>query len=83
MSPVPDVSLDGATALRQPDGLLVEGPVAEPIAPPVELQAEASVEPVEAPPPVAIEFNPQYPNVLVLPPPTTGDNSSFRSLQLN
>jgi hypothetical protein len=50
---------------------------------PVELTAEASVEPVPAPTSAIIEFNPQYPNVLVLPPPAEGDNSSFRSLQLN
>ncbi len=49
---------------------------------PVDLTAEASVEPVPAPAPV-IAFNPQYPNVLMLPPPAEGDNSSFRSLQLN
>jgi hypothetical protein len=82
ISPAPEVTLDAAAALTQPDGLLVETPVAGPIVPLVELRAEASVEPVEVPPP-AIEFNPQYPNVLVLPPPATGDNSSFRSLQLN
>jgi hypothetical protein len=50
---------------------------------PVELTAEASVEPAPVPEPVVIQFNPQYPNVIVLPPPTVGDNSSFRSLQLN
>jgi hypothetical protein len=56
--------------------------VVAPVVPPVALQAEVGVEPIE-PQPLMIEFNPQYPNVLVLPPPTTGDNSSFRSLQLN
>jgi hypothetical protein len=85
MAPTPEAAIDGAAALAAPDGLLVESPIVidEPVAAPVELQAEVSVAPVEAPPPVAVEFNPQYPNVLVLPPPAEGDNSSFRSLQLN
>ena len=87
MSPMPVMPVDGAAMLAEPDGLLVEGTTIEPpepIAAPVELQAEASAEPIKAPPPATIiEFNPQYPNVLVLPPPTTGDNSSFRSLQLD
>jgi hypothetical protein len=34
-------------------------------------------------PVIVVEFNPQYPNVIVLPPPAAGDNSSIRSLQLN
>ena len=49
---------------------------------PVGLQAEVSAEPTPAPP-VVIVYNPEYPNVLVLPPPANGDDSSFRSLQLN
>lgn len=71
----------------------VEATSSEPA--PVTLSAEAllsSEEPSsEAPPPEAlsedpalvVEFNPTYPNVIVLPTPLTGDNSSFRSLQLN
>ncbi|MEO7222723.1 MAG: hypothetical protein ABIY37_09640 [Devosia sp.] len=42
-----------------------------------------SESPSSSEPGLVIEFNPQYPNVLVLPPPASGDNSSFRSLQLN
>jgi hypothetical protein len=56
------------------------------------LPAEPSAEPVPSsePPPapssepaIVVEFNPNYPNVIVLPPPVVGDDSSFRSLQLN
>jgi len=36
-----------------------------------------------AEPAIVVEFNPQFPNVIVLPPPTVGDDSSFRLLQLN
>jgi hypothetical protein len=68
---------------------VVAPPSSEPA--PVELSAEpVSSEPEPAPEPdapsepaIVVEFNPQYPNVLVLPPPAAGDNSSFRSLQLN
>lgn len=42
---------------------------------------QPEVAPPPSQPPMA--FNPQYPNVLVLPPPVSGDNSSFRSLQLD
>jgi hypothetical protein len=75
----------------------VEPPPSEPA--PVELSAEPlppepSSEPVLPPQPeppapfssepaIVIEFNPNYPNVIVLPPPTEGDNSSIRTLQLN
>jgi hypothetical protein len=85
-SAMPALPVDPVTALSEPKGLVAEGRGPEeavttvtPEPAPAELEAEA----IEAPPPVAIEFNPQYPNVLVLPPPVTGDNSSFRSLQLN
>lgn len=63
---------------------------------PVELSAEPepSSEPVPPPqpeppapsssePPIVVEFNPSYPNVIVLPPPREGDDSSIRTLQLN
>lgn len=79
--------IEGAAALGQPDdlpagALTVIEPM--PVVPaPVELHAEAVVETVPEPEPIEIEFNPEYPNVLVLPSPATGDNSSFRSLQLN
>lgn len=49
---------------------------------PASVELQADVVPVE-PPPVAVEFNPDYPNVLVLPAPASGEDSSFRSLQLN
>lgn len=35
------------------------------------------------PQPPAIRFNPDYPNVLVLPPPLVGENSAFVLLQLD
>jgi hypothetical protein len=56
--------------------------------PPVELTAEISPAPIAAPvrrpwPPAApapvIKFNPAFPNVVVLPPPATGANSSIQS----
>ncbi len=59
-----------------------------PVAPvPVAPEPPAPVVP-EAPtsseqPTLVVEFNPTYPNVIVLPAPLTGDDSSFRSLQLN
>ena len=81
--PQPAEPPDGAATLTPPESLVVEAPTAEPEVPPVQLEAEASVEPIEAPAPTAPEFNPLYPNVLVLPPPASGDNSSFRTLQLN
>jgi hypothetical protein len=75
----------------------VEPPSSEPA--PVELSAEplpvepepslpSSSEPVSSEPPSSepvpvVVFNPKYPNVIVLPPPVSGDNSSFRSLKLN
>jgi len=58
-------------------------PSSEP-APPSE--PEPSSEPQPPAPssePIVVEFNPQFPNVILLPPPTEGDDSSFRSLQLN
>ncbi len=91
LSLAPEVSVDGTTGLTQPPGRaegFVEAPP-EQDAGPVELQASASAEPIAAPatvkppPPVVVEFDPQYPNVLVLPPPAEGDNSSFRALQLD
>ncbi len=68
--------------IESPGRLTVAEPASSEPAP-AELTVEAGVEPVPAPPPVAVEFTPQYPNVIVLPPPASGDNSSFRSLQLN
>lgn len=85
--PLPVAPIEGAAALVQPDELPTGALTATeplPVVPaPVELHAEAVVEPVPEPEPIVIEFNPDYPNVLVLPTPATGDNSSFRSLQLN
>ena len=83
MSPVPEVSADAGATLTMADGLQAAGADGETsvavVAPePAPVTVEATP---EAPP--AIVFNPQYPNVLVLPPPASGDNSSFRSLQLN
>jgi hypothetical protein len=48
-----------------------------------EATPEPSSEPEPEEPAIVVEFNPQFPNVIVLPPPTAGDDSSFRSLQLN
>lgn len=57
---------------------------------PVVLSAEPSSEPSVEPEPssepaptLIVEFNPAYPNVIVLPAPLSGDDSAFRSLQLN
>ena len=86
MAPTPEADNDGAALLSGPEGALAGAApevAPDPVIVPLELQAEASAEPIEAPPPIAPEFDPQYPNVLVLPPPAEGDNSSFRSLQLN
>lgn len=59
---------------------LVEAAVEVP-APPV---AEPEAAPAAAaPPPQVVRFDPQYPNVLVLPAPAKGEDSSFRTLQLN
>lgn len=55
-------------------------------APPPSSEPASSSEPEPPAPssePIVVEFNPQYPNVIVLPPPAVGDDSSFRSLQLN
>jgi hypothetical protein len=87
VAPVPVAPIGGAAILTQPDELpagtltVLAPPLAEPV--PVELRAEVEAAPVPEPAPVVIEFNPEYPNVLVLPPPVVGDDSSFRSLQLN
>jgi hypothetical protein len=87
VSPPLATPLGGTAVLTEP-GELAPGAVTV-LAPPslgpvpVELRAEATVDPVPEPAQVVIEFNPSYPNVLVLPPPAEGDNSSFRSLQLN
>jgi hypothetical protein len=55
---------------------------------PARTELEASVvppieQPIPPPPKPVIEFNPAFPNVLVLPPPNTGENSSFGTLELN
>ncbi len=86
LSPRPEMSIDGAAVLAQPEGLRAEGAgpaPQEPSAAPVELHVAVGGEPISAPPPIAVEFDPQYPNVLVLPPPAEGDDSSFRALQLD
>lgn len=86
-SPVTAVLPEGAAALLRPTelagGALTGTTPADTAPAPVELRADVVAEPATAPVPVVIEFNPEYPNVLVLPPPSGGDNSSFRSLQLN
>ena len=91
LSLAPEASVDGTAGLTPPRGR-AEGFVQAPPAPdvaPVDLQATAGAEPIAAPagvtppPPAVVEFDPQYPNVLVLPPPAEGDNSSFRALQLD
>lgn len=51
----------------------------KPAPPPVELQAEAAPER----PPVKPVYNPAFPNVVVLPAPAAGENSSIRTLTLN
>lgn len=89
-SPVLVAPVDAAAVLAEPRGLSVEAVIPEPIeqlatttvlgqTPPDYPMVELSAEPA----PTVIEFDPQYPNVLVLPPPAEGDDSSFRSLQLN
>jgi hypothetical protein len=50
----------------------------------LEASAASPIEPrMPEPPRRIIEFNPAFPNVLVLPPPNTGEDSSFRMLELN
>jgi hypothetical protein len=60
-------------------------PVEPQPAPPGEPEPAEDAAPEQAfsEPVIVVEFNPQYPNVLVLPPPVAGDDSSFRSLQLD
>jgi hypothetical protein len=95
---VPGPSADPSVARQPlvptPDlAIPVEPPSSEPA--PVVLSAESSSEPpspeptpVEPepslePPTLIVEFNPAYPNVIVLPTPLTGEDSSFRSLEFN
>lgn len=65
----------GGTALTAPEPLPFEEPL-------IKAEAEMPPLPVTDPRPV-IRFDPQFPNVLVLPPPASGEDSSFRTLQLN
>lgn len=58
----------GGTILVAPEPLAFDAPL---------IKAEIA----DAPP--VIRFDPQYPNVLVLPTPDSGEDSSFRMLQLN
>jgi hypothetical protein len=59
----------------------------EPVAPPAarpEPEASPAAQPAEPEPPAPIiKYDPRFPNVLVLPPPNTGEDSSFDTLQLN
>lgn len=54
-----------------------------PVAPEPSLPVVPEPLPSSEEPTLVVEFNPTYPNVIVLPAPLTGDDSSFRSLQLN
>lgn len=83
--PEPDVSSVEAVPIEAV-GLPIALPlVADPVAPvAVTLTADSAPEPApitepDAPPPI-IEFNPVFPNVIVLPSPVTGENSSIRTL---
>lgn len=72
-----------AVPVPEPEVPAFEQPLVEAV---VETPPPPAPEPVtpvaEAPPPV-ISFDPNYPNVLVLPPPASGEDLSFRALQLN
>ena len=68
-----------ADALRA-DGIDVFGPSAA--AAQLEASATAPVPAPELPAPV-IRYDPQFPNVLVLPAPSSGGASSIRRLELN
>jgi hypothetical protein len=96
-SAVPPVVLDVSTPAFVPDTPdpppAVTRPVAELKAAPAErktarvpkpapIVAKPAATPRAAPPPV-IKYDPRYPNVIVLPPPNTGANSSFATLTLN
>lgn len=50
--------------------------------PPMVPRAAALVKPAPAPQPRSPKYDPRYPNVLVLPPPNTGENSSFATLEV-
>lgn len=50
--------------------------------PPMRPEATAQVKPEPTPKPSPPRYDPRYPNVLVLPPPNTGENSSFATLEL-
>jgi hypothetical protein len=78
--PAPDLAIPVAPPSSEPAPVVLS---AEPSSEPP--QPEPSVEPAPSsePPTLTVEFNPTYPNVIVLPAPLTGDDSAFRSLQLN
>ena len=96
-SAVPPMVLDVSTPVFVPNTPdpppVVTKPVAKLKPAPVERKAAEVQEPAPVvPKPVAkpksapgpvIKYNPRYPNVIVLPPPNTGANSSFATLTLN
>lgn len=65
----------------EPEAVPEPAPVFE--TPLVEISAELPPAPPVIEPPPPIRFDPDYPNVLVLPAPASGEDSSFRTLQLN
>jgi hypothetical protein len=78
LAPAPELAIPVAPPSSEPAPVELS---AEPSAPPP--PEEPSSEPEPSAPTLVVEFNPSYPNVIVLPTPLTGDDSSFRSLQLN
>jgi hypothetical protein len=92
VSPEPTPDPITTAALSQPPaGDIAITATPEPIfavPPPVTLSAEPTAvapepEPSPEEPTLVVEFNPIYPNVIVLPAPLSGDDSSFRALELN
>lgn len=75
LSPVPPLS--EMVPAPVPQGLppLMPRPLAAP-------SAAAQLEPKSVARPRPPKYDPRYPNVLVLPPPNTGENSSFATLEL-
>jgi hypothetical protein len=74
LSPVPPL----AEVLVAPVPKTVPQLIPRPLAP----TAAARLKPEPQPKPRPPKYDPRYPNVLVLPPPNTGENSSFATLEL-
>jgi hypothetical protein len=76
LSPVPSLTEVVAPIVpKMPPPRLVPRPPASP-------KATAQAKPARIAKPHPPKYDPRYPNVLVLPPPNTGENSSFATLEV-